>query len=600
VSAWLLHALATGALAALTAWAAEQVLRALRRPARMVWIGALVVTLGVPLAMALRPAPVLELQRWEMVLDDSHTPPSSVTPVPLLGTAPRVEAESLLALWSGGSLLLLGVLLGLQLRLHRRRRSWEEASVDGVRVRISEREGPAVIGWRRPEIVLPRWLLTWPESRRRLVLAHEMEHLRASDPLLLLAGLLACVAFPWNPVVWWQLHRLRLAIEMDCDQRVLRSEEDARRYALLLLDVGRRAQPALAVAFSEHQSLLERRIRMITRPAHRGAAALAGFAALLLAAPLTLAALPLPEKEARWVSASATSLPPVAAEGRPEEAGAEYIPEKEVVVPRSGEGAAGGLLTREADAAAGPDPSWSAPMAVTVGDTIRPQPVFTPYEQPPELRNPAVLQEAVGREYTATLRGTGASGRAVVWLYVDAEGTVRDTRIHTSSGHGALDDAALRVLRGASFVPARNRGEPVAVWVTLPLAFGVQGVAGTGAGAPTRAGQRALETQRAVSGPATPERRAALIEMEEVGTRLVEAQERYLEATGAYAASLQELGSLRIPPRVSLSLTAGRGQAGPWWAAVATHPDAPASMIRWSMDPSERTHVSGTRTNPRD
>jgi len=55
-----------------------------------------------------------------------------------------------------------------------------------------------------------------------MVIAHEQSHLAAHDPLLLIVALFLLVLMPWNLPLWWQLHRLRYAIEVDCDSRVLR------------------------------------------------------------------------------------------------------------------------------------------------------------------------------------------------------------------------------------------------------------------------------------------------------------------------------------------------------------------------------------------
>src|SRR5207302_1896332 len=68
-------------------------------------------------------------------------------------------------------------------------------------------------------------------------------------------------AFP--PALWWQVRRLRLAVEMDCDARVLARGGDTPEYAELLLRVGqRRARlPLGAPALGEPISFLGRRVR---------------------------------------------------------------------------------------------------------------------------------------------------------------------------------------------------------------------------------------------------------------------------------------------------------------------------------------------------
>jgi TonB family protein len=48
------------------------------------------------------------------------------------------------------------------------------------------------------------------------------------------------------------------------------------------------------------------------------------------------------------------------------------------------------------------------------------------------------------------------------------------TLVNVSSGHQALDEAALRVVSIIQFTPALNRDVPVPVWISLPVAFTVR------------------------------------------------------------------------------------------------------------------------------
>jgi len=140
-------------------------------------------------------------------------------------------------------------------------------------------------------IVLPEWTLAAEPELQRLMLLHEQEHVRARDPHVLVQALVPLVLFPWNLPLWWQVKRLRLAIEMDCDARVLQRNADVAAYGELLLEVGRRAARRARIsmaAFSEGRTSLEARIRMMTnsRPRHYLpiAVALAVSAALPLVA----------------------------------------------------------------------------------------------------------------------------------------------------------------------------------------------------------------------------------------------------------------------------------------------------------------------------
>ncbi len=60
-----------------------------------------------------------------------------------------------------------------------------------------------------------------PLETRAIALAHEREHIMARDRLLSLFALVLLIVMPWNPALHWQVRRLRLAIEVDCDARVV-------------------------------------------------------------------------------------------------------------------------------------------------------------------------------------------------------------------------------------------------------------------------------------------------------------------------------------------------------------------------------------------
>ncbi len=50
------------------------------------------------------------------------------------------------------------------------------------------------------------------ETDRRLVVTHEREHCDAGDSTLLVIGLAAIIAVPWNLALWWQLRRHALLL----------------------------------------------------------------------------------------------------------------------------------------------------------------------------------------------------------------------------------------------------------------------------------------------------------------------------------------------------------------------------------------------------
>jgi TonB family protein len=168
--------------------------------------------------------------------------------------------------------------------IRRLRDDAEPRVVDGVPVLVTEEVGPATVGLRRPAVLMPRAVLELDEPLRRLVLRHEREHCRAHDPRLLTFAAGVVVLLPWNPALWLIARRLHLALEIDCDARVLASGAEPLGYGqLLLLIAHRRGAIPLAPTLAAHASHLERRIiAMQTRLAAPRPVHLAGAAAMLV------------------------------------------------------------------------------------------------------------------------------------------------------------------------------------------------------------------------------------------------------------------------------------------------------------------------------
>src|SRR6185437_11327218 len=243
----MLYGTVVGALFAVAAYAADAMLRMSKRSVRWAWLGALLLTFGFIGSASVHPAARLSLPMKSTSTTRPLVAPHSSGPLwrqastavtSTLDVAIAMPIRRAIAMaehavparampwiavgWLVAALALLALFLAVQLRFHRARRAWPSTHLHGVRVRVSPAAGPAVIGVSRPEIVVPRWLLGRDDDEQRLVLAHEVEHLRARDPLVLALGWLAIALVPWNPAVWFMASRLRLAVELDCDARVLR------------------------------------------------------------------------------------------------------------------------------------------------------------------------------------------------------------------------------------------------------------------------------------------------------------------------------------------------------------------------------------------
>jgi beta-lactamase regulating signal transducer with metallopeptidase domain len=254
--AWMGYAMLAATALGVAAWLVDFAVAGRLGRRRVLWAGVFFASAVGPIVFsATRGIPTA------VVAEEGAAPAASGRIQPIvsdrvLGSA-WLAASAIFALW----------LLATQRRLRRRVRIYPSRIVDGERVLVSSGFGPAVVGVVRPEIVLPEWALTMRESDRRIIVAHETEHRHAHDPLLAAIALIVAVALPWNAALWWQLRRLRLAIEIDCDRRVVSMHgHDPHAYGMLLLATRERASrvtPVMAMAMAAMRSGLGRRVEAL-------------------------------------------------------------------------------------------------------------------------------------------------------------------------------------------------------------------------------------------------------------------------------------------------------------------------------------------------
>lgn len=300
IAAWMAYAIVIATLVSTAALTTERiaVLRKLQR--RWIWASALLLSLVLPGLFAWQGASSSERRTAALVaLAARETPPVyAQSPIAWVGGSAHVAVSRasidawLLAGWSAMSVLVLATLSIGWLQLRRRLRGCSLGEVNGVRVTIADDLGPAVVGIIRPRIVIPRWLAQQDVATRTLALAHELEHVRAHDIRILGGALLIAVLVPWNLPVWWQLRRLRFAIEVDCDARVLRTGQSRSSYSQVLLNVATHLLPSRAAAagLSESGSSLEERVRIMHTPVHKQWRVLATLLASCSVASIVVAA----------------------------------------------------------------------------------------------------------------------------------------------------------------------------------------------------------------------------------------------------------------------------------------------------------------------
>jgi TonB family protein len=170
------------------------------------------------------------------------------------------------SVWAGGfaaSALMLLAAAARLIRLTARARPltdarWLELSAElaarlGVRrpVALLATQLPGMVGtwgWARPCVLLPAHCESWPDARIRIVLGHELAHIRRHDWGIQIAAEIVRAVFWFSPFFWIACARLRRESEQACDDAVLEAGVPAAEYASHLLDIARTCRPALAGA----------------------------------------------------------------------------------------------------------------------------------------------------------------------------------------------------------------------------------------------------------------------------------------------------------------------------------------------------------------
>jgi beta-lactamase regulating signal transducer with metallopeptidase domain len=208
--------------------------------------------------------------------------------LPAPSVVARWSPTLLLIFWAIGSLIGLIVLLTGVLRLAAvvarsipmpygtwRRLAASISSQYGLKnaVHLLESRNSSVLvtwGAMEPKVVLPAGSAEWPEQRIRIVLRHELAHIRRGDWFVQMIAQALRIIYWFNPLVWIVCRRLRLESECACDDTVLADDIKGHEYAEHLLDLARvlnkPGQSWSAALTMARPSTIERRFSAMLNP----------------------------------------------------------------------------------------------------------------------------------------------------------------------------------------------------------------------------------------------------------------------------------------------------------------------------------------------
>lgn len=285
------------------------------------------------------------------------------------------------------------------------------ASVPGLTVCLSnDVRSPVTVGAVRPVVLLPVSWTNVDDESARAILLHETLHVQRRDWLRVCAEEAWCALLWFHPGARLLVTRLDTAREMVVDQHVVSALGDWRAYARTLMAFSDTAGPSPHPAASLIRPRhLQQRIQALSQEAN------------------------MTRCERRWTAGVAIAV--VAAVT----AGAVWA------MPMPGGGAS------------------ASPSARTAQDQV--------FDIGNGVTSPRVTHE-VKADYTKAAQDAKVQGEVLLSVVVQKDGTVGDVKVRQSldTTHG-LDDAAVAAMRQWTFEPARRNGEPVAVRVTVEMAF---------------------------------------------------------------------------------------------------------------------------------
>jgi TonB family protein len=223
----------------------------------------------------------------------------SKSPFPAVSHRPNLPLAAILV-WAAGAVISFAQMaiawLGMA-RTRRKARPFPALQVEDVAV-LETPPGsmPITFGLLRPTVFLPADAANWPEERLRIVLLHELAHVRRGDIATHLLARAAVSLYWWNPLAWMAWRSFVRERERAADDLVLSAGARPSDYAGHLLEIARSMQAAprmdwAAIAMARRSQLEGRLLAILDsgvnrRAPQRAAGWIAALTAIALIAPL--------------------------------------------------------------------------------------------------------------------------------------------------------------------------------------------------------------------------------------------------------------------------------------------------------------------------
>jgi protein TonB len=74
-------------------------------------------------------------------------------------------------------------------------------------------------------------------------------------------------------------------------------------------------------------------------------------------------------------------------------------------------------------------------------------------------------------EYPEIARRAGVEGLVILFVQVDVDGAIANTKVMKKEGLDIFVDAAIKAVKSVKWKPAMQRDRPVKVWASVPIEF---------------------------------------------------------------------------------------------------------------------------------
>lgn len=282
---------------------------------------------------------------------------------------------------------------------------------------------PLTLGIFSKKIYVPILWEKWSPKCQKLILHHELAHIRRHDGTARILQMIAQAVYFFHPLVWLLSRRINETREMACDDVSIATKKSVPlEYSRFLVKIAEgivQTQTGLTSA----SALIRQKHELLNRVRYQM------------------------EDRMRKIS------------------------KKKIIMILAGLILLGVLLSWHCikelptEPATLPEETEQSPLAK--GDDT---PVFVPFDEPPEvIGGYAAIQSKI--VYPEIAQRAGVEGRVMIWTQIDEEGNVAKTKVMRSLGPNGCDEAAINAIRAVKWIPAKNKGKLVKVWIAVPIDF---------------------------------------------------------------------------------------------------------------------------------